>query len=236
MKHGLGRNPSTPDSRDYRLSAFMPRQLGDLSGTKEWNYAGTLLDQGDTPHCPGFGAANFGNNPPIEDNFTNADGDRFYYLCKDIDGEPRKENGSSTRTVGKMLKQVGRISAYAFAANTDEMTYWLLNNGPVMCGTDWRTDMFTPDANNVIHPTGDIVGGHFYLVNGKYSNGLYRIHNSWDNYWGINGEAFISIPDMAFLLRSWGECMTAVELPIGALPSPENKGCLAQILSKLGRG
>lgn len=233
-RFGMGRNVSPKDERDYALADYMPVDLGDLSGTMEWNYNRPLLDQGKSPHCPGFGAANFGNNPPVEDSFTNADGDRFYYLCKVIDGEPNQENGSSTRTVGKMLKQVGRINAYAFAANTDEMTYWLLHNGPVMCGTNWTRDMFSPDADNIIHPTGTVVGGHFYLVNGKYSNGLYRIHNSWDNEWGIHGEAYISVPDMAFLLNNQGEAMTAVELPFGVGPSPKSNGCSAQILSWLG--
>lgn len=224
---GLGRNISSFDNRDYRLAAYMPKQLGDLSGTMEWDYIGALLDQADKPHCSGFGAANFGNNPPVSDSFTNADGDRFYYLCKEIDREPGKENGSSARTVGKMLKQIGRINSYAFAANTDEMTYWLLHNGPVMCGTLWFMDMFTPDKDNVIHLTGGCPGdqGHFWIANAKYKEGFYRIHNSWNGYWGINGEALISIADMAFLLRNQGECMTAVELPIGALPNPDNKGC-----------
>ena len=222
-RFGMGRNASPKDERDFALADYMPVDLGDLSGTMEWNYNRPLLDQGKSPHCPGFGAANFGNNPPVEDSFTNADGDRFYYLCKVIDGEPNQENGSNTRTVGKMLKQVGRINAYAFAANTDEMTYWLLHNGPVMIGSDWYTD-----------PTGKVAGGHFYIVNATYGNKIYRIHNSWDDQWGVHGEAYISVPDMAFLLNNQGEAMTAVELPFGVGPSPESNGCLAQILSLIG--
>jgi hypothetical protein len=230
MIRGLGRNISPLDIKDFKLSAYMPRKLGDLSGTMEWNYTGILLDQGNTPHCPGFGAANFGNNPPIVDNFTNADGDRLYYLCKIIDGEPGQENGSNARSVGKMLKQIGRIGGYAFAKNTDEMTYWLLHNGPVMCGTDWYNDMFTPDSNNTIHPTGDLAGGHFYIVNATYGNKIYKIHNSWDDQWGIHGEAFISVSDMAFLLNLQGEAMTAIELPIDA---PVSHGCLTNFWKKL---
>jgi hypothetical protein len=233
---GLGRNVSPTDTRDYALADYMPKDLGDLSGTVEWNYTGVLLDQGKTPHCPGFGAANFGNNPPIVDAFTNADGDKFYYMCKVIDGEPGQENGSNPRSVGKMLKQVGRINAYAFAANTDEMTYWLLHTGPVMCGTDWYDSMFTPDAQNIVCPTGKVAGGHFYIVNGTYGNRMYRIHNSWDDQWGIHGEAYISVPDMAFLLNNQGEAMTAVELPFGVGPSPKSDGCLIGLLKKLGLG
>jgi hypothetical protein len=64
---------------------------------------------------------------------------------------------------------------------------------------------------------------------------MYRIHNSWDDQWGIHGEALISVPDMAFLLNSQGEAMTAVELPLGNVnPNPESNGCLAQILSWIG--
>jgi hypothetical protein len=233
-KFGLGRNPSPKDERDYTLAAFMPKQLGDLSGIMEWNYSRPLLDQKDTPHCPGFGAANFGNNPPTEDDFTNADGDRFYYMCKEIDGEPGQENGSTVRSVGKMLQKIGRIQNYAFAHNTDEVTYWLLHNGPVMCGTSWMEDMFTPDTQNIIHPTGKVVGGHFYIINAVYNNMWYRIHNSWDDQWGVHGEALISVPDFSKLLLLLGEAMTAVELPVGTLPSPESQGCLMKILSLFG--
>jgi len=237
-RFGLGRNPSPEDERDYKLATFIPRYLGDLSGTMEWNYTGELLDQGSKPHCTGFGAANFCNNPPVENKYSNTDGDRFYYMCKEIDGEPEQENGSTTRTVGKMLKKIGRIDHYAFANSVNEITYWLLHNGPIMCGVPWTTEMFIPDSNNIIHPLGDVVGGHFLIANATYLNKFYRLHNSWDNMWGVNGEALISIEDFATLLKRQGDAMTAVELPVGTMPSPENKGCsafLSQIMSLLGK-
>jgi hypothetical protein len=237
MEHGLGRKPSPLDIRDYKLSNFMPAKLGDLSGGKSWAFNAEPLDQGNTGHCVGFGGADFGINTPIEDAYTNADGDRLYYLCKVVDGEPNQEDGSTVRSIAQVLQQEGRIANYAFASSTDEITYWLLNNGPVIVGTEWTSDMFMPNSDNIIRPTGNVQGGHCYLLNEKTSNGLYGLQNSWGKAWGVNGKAYISIDDFAILFRSGGEAMTSVELPIDTPPTPNpNKGCstlLSEFLKQL---
>ena len=54
-----------------------------------WGDTETVLDQGQTPHCVGFGSAQWGNTLPIDDHFTDADGNAIYYECKVIDGEPK---------------------------------------------------------------------------------------------------------------------------------------------------
>jgi hypothetical protein len=226
-KFGLGRNKSPLDIRDYQLAAYIPRVI-DISGGREWAYQGLLLNQRDHPHCGGFGLANFCNNDPINDFFLDADGIKFYKLCKDIDGESGQENGTSIRSVAKVAKQIGRIANYAFAYSVDEIAWWILNKGPVILGTDWTNDMFVPDARNIIHPTGEVVGGHCYEVNAKTVDGLFRIHNSWGDNFGINGEAFISMDDLARLLRAGGEAVTAVELPLAEDPAPipiQENGC-----------
>jgi hypothetical protein len=223
-RFGLGRIPSPLDIRDYKLTDYVPKDLGDLSGNKAWPFNGEPLDQGETGHCVGFGGADFGINDPIQDNYTNQDGHNFYYKCKIVDGEPNLENGSTVRSIAKVLQQVGRITNYAFATSIDEVTYWLLNQGPVIVGIPWTEGMFTPDENNIIHPTGKVVGGHCVVLDEKTSTGLYGIQNSWDNMWGINGKAYISIADFSLLFRSSGEVMTAVENPITS-PDPETKEC-----------
>lgn len=213
-KFGLGRIRSEIDTRDYKLKNYIPEKMGDLSGSKNWDFPSEPLNQNETNHCVGFGGANFGINIPIQDNYTNKDGHDFYYKCKIVDGEPGAEDGSTVRSIAKVLRMAGRIDHYAFASFVNEITYWLLNNGPVIVGTDWTEDMFTPDENNIIHPTGDVVGGHCYLLNEKTENNLYGIQNSWGDEWGIKGKAYISIDDFVKLSRNYGEAVTAVEMPL----------------------
>jgi len=214
MQYQLGRKPSPFDPRDYELVNYIPKLKLSLVKTKQWEFPLAALDQGQTGHCVGFGSADWGINLPIEDTFTNADGDKIYYACKVVDGEPLQEDGSCVRSAAKVLQSMGRLQTYAFAATTKEITYWLLHNGPVLVGTNWTNDMFTPDVNNVIHATGASAGGHCYLLNGVPDCKHYHLQNSWSETWGINGGALISIKDFAKLLRSGGEAMAAVELPL----------------------
>jgi len=222
MRHALGRNPSKFDAKDYPLSLFMEKDFYKLKvpPSMKYDFLSQPLDQGETPHCVGFSGADFGINNPIQDNYTSQDGHDFYYKCKVIDGEPNQENGSSVRSIAKVLKNINRVNAYAFAASVAEIKYWLLTQGPVIMGTIWTNDMFNPDSNNIIHPTGDVAGGHAYLINEITTDLLYGIQNSWDDSWGINGKAYISEADLTLIFRNGGESVTAVELPLDPAPSP----------------
>lgn len=231
IKRQFGRLPSPPDPRDYKLAAYEKHLK--LEGSRAWPFLSEPLDQGSTPHCVGFGGADFGINLPIQDAYTNDDGHAFYYKCKVVDGEPGAENGSYVRSIAKVLQAEGRITNYAFAANTDEITTWLLTQGPLIVGIQWMNGMFNPDAKNIIHPTGGIAGGHCVVLNEKTEDNLYHIQNSWDG-WGVNGGAYISIADFGKLFAIDGEAMAAVENPLGPPPEPDNPGCLAAIKKFFG--
>jgi hypothetical protein len=216
MSYQLGRKPSPFDSRDYNLKDFIPRGLGKLtlSRNRQWNFPKESLDQQDTPHCVGMGIADFGICEPTSDNFTSQDGHNFYYMCKILDGEPGQENGSCVRTAAKVLKNLGRINAYAFAPMISMVTWWLLLRGPIIAGTVWTSDMFEPDGSNIIHATGQPVGGHCYVLTGVKDMKYYTIQNSWGNGWGVNGSALISIIDFTKLFLVGGEALASVELPL----------------------
>ena len=211
-KNSLGRIPSPYDARDFMLSDYIPLGAVQAVTSKAWVFNHAPLDQGETPHCVGFSMADWGICEPVIDPYGNPDGDRFYYLCKAVDGEPKAEDGSTVRSAAKVLQQLGKIKAYAFAANMTEIKYWLLNRGPVIMGTVWTNDMFTPDSSNHIHPTGAVAGGHAYLVNEWTAGGFLGIQNSWGTAWGRNGKAYISAKDFTKLFRHGGECLAAVEL------------------------
>lgn len=191
---------------------------------KQWPDTEPTLDQGQTPHCIGFGGSQWVNTDPVDDHYTNADGDALYYECKVLDGEPKAEDGSSVHTLAKALGNRGLLTTYAWATTTDAITQWILTNGSVVAGTDWMNDMFNPDADGIIHPTGGVAGGHCYLLDEFLPAGsllpsgtaaaedYYGIHNSWSDAWGVKGHAYISVKDFGGLLANSGEALAAVEV------------------------
>lgn len=220
----FGRIPSPYDERDFRLVDFMPgpfvRALtAPLSTTKSWIFPREALNQGTTPHCVGFSMADFGICEPTFDMYTTKDGHHFYELCKQIDGY--KGDGSTVRAAAKVLKNLGRIPAYAFASTVEEIKWWLLNKSPVIMGTIWTQGMVSPDAGGVIRATGNVLGGHAYLLNGWDGTHFLGV-NSWGPYWGVNGKFKISQADLERIFRQGGEAMTAVEVdtPDGKTPPP----------------
>lgn len=212
-KFGFGRIPSEFDPRDYDLRNFIPQGIQLLPKTSMiWDYPLVPLDQGNSGHCVGFGVANFGINLPVHIPYTNEDGHKFYYLCKEIDGNPGSEEGSTVRTAAKLLMNQGRINAYAFASDVDIVKYWILNQGPVMAGTIWTSGMLVPNSDNIISISGEIIGGHFYLLNEWRDDNYIGIQNSWGQYWGTNGKSYISAEDWKKLFLYNGEALAAVEL------------------------
>ena len=212
IQHGLGRIPSQFDARDFNLSAFIPKFKLTLITEKAWEFPLAPLDQGNTPHCCGFSIANFLINYPVTSIQTNANGDAYYYACKTIDKESKKENGSSIRSVARLLTSLGRIKYYAFAYDLATVKWWLLNRSPLIVGTIWLDGMNTPDKNNIIIPIGNLVGGHAYLLNEWRKDNMIGIQNSWGDSWGNHGKAYISASNFERLLRSGGEVMAAVEI------------------------
>lgn len=181
------------------------------------------LDQGQTPHCVGFGWAAWGDCAPVEDRYQNPDGDQIYYECKVIDGQPQQENGSTVRSGAKAMQNRGRLGAYVFASTTDEVKQWVTNHGPVVIGSDWTQDMFTPDASGFVHPTGVVAGGHCYLLLGYDSaNDAFEFDNSWGSAWGKNGRFFMRRADFdSFVMQNPNsEACAGLELPLTPTPTP----------------
>jgi hypothetical protein len=223
-----GRTDSPLDIRDYKLCNYMPVKY-DTTGSKNWAFLAEPLDQKQTNHCLGFAMANWGINLPIQDNFDNENGHDFYRRCKVVDGDPYGEDGTCIRSAAKVLRDMGLIKTFAFAYSVDEIAFWLLNRGPVIVGTQWTRGMEIPDAYNVIHPTGEVAGGHGYLLNEKTQDGLFGIQNSWDGFWGIKGKSYISMDDFSILFKSGGEAIAAVEVPWQSTLTT-NDGCLNMLL------
>lgn len=277
--HLLGRKPSPPDTRDFRMadalqmlrvahlaapdSSYLDKTIREIIAEDKYVVAGrsmtvfeswlrkqakaaqptpvnpipdplpaartvypisSNLDQGNTGHCVGFGWTHFGNTAPIEDQYTDADANAFYYAIKaDQDHEPNAEDGSTVRSgAQEMLKDARINGSYVFAANIGEIQAWLQTQGPVVFGTDWYEGMFTPDADGVAHMTGPVQGGHCFLACGidlGFKQGpAFICQNSWGSSWGLDidgghGRFYLLISDMEKLLATQGEACAATEIP-----------------------
>jgi hypothetical protein len=180
-----------------------------------WADVEPVLDQGQTPHCIGFGGAQWGNTAPVDDKYVNDDGHAIYYECKVLDGTPGTEDGSYVRTLAKALKQRARLDAYAWAHSTKGITQYVRQSGPVIVGTDWYESMFEPNEDGTVVLDGEIAGGHCYLLLGHHPEfEMYEFLNSWGEQWGASGRFFMAVEDFGRLLRGDGEALMALELPL----------------------
>jgi hypothetical protein len=106
------------------------------------------------------------------------------------------------------------LAAFAFAKNTADIDAWINTNGPVVVGTNWTNDMFSPDAEGFVKPTGASAGGHCYVMLERLDEqDAYVFQNSWGSGWGLDGRFKIKRADFDGLLRDSGEACCAAELP-----------------------
>ena len=193
-----------------------------------------LLDQGQVGSCTGNATVgNLGTDPiyptvpatvTLDENLAV----KIYSAGEVIDGDgpyPPNDNGSSGPSVAKAARNLGLCSSYTHAFSL-LAAQTALQTGPVMFGTEWTQDMFTPDANGYVHPTGSVAGGHEYEVIGvDFQNGRFVCVNSWGTGWGVaayglpGGVFYLSFADAGTLLAAEGDVTQLVPLAVPA-PTP----------------
>lgn len=223
---GLGRRWTS----DWNDLNFLARAVLPRTSTVEvryWDDDYWWGDQGDTSECVGYSLAHWLEDAPVlhqRETPPVVPPNYVYTEAQLIDEWPGEDyDGTSVRAGAKVLQTLGYIKEYRWAMTAQEIAVAVLEVGPVVVGTVWTTDMFTPDAGAVIRPTGHSAGGHAYLLNGYDSfTGYFRVKNSWGRGWGHDGHAYLHISDMELLLAADGEACLALEqqLPIIA-PEPE---------------
>lgn len=198
---------------------------------KVWSDPEQVLDQGNYGTCVGNGTAQWCNTLPVDDKYTEGMGEpattggpyarALYYEATCIDGQPDDpdaknggQQGATVRSGMQALKNRGRCSVYASITSVADIKAWLQQKGPVVFGTDWTADMFNPDKDGYIKPTGDVEGGHCWLGLGDLeSEDALEAVNSWGSEWGLAGYFKIKWADLETLLNQQGEAWGALELP-----------------------
>jgi len=235
LVHGrhLGGRIYKPDPRDrrYRMRAVtrMPRATGAT-----WDI-GPTLDQGSTPQCVAYSIAHWlACTPTTTIVETPAYEQALYDRAQQLDEWPGTDyDGTSVRAGFKVLREQGRLGSYVWAENEQEIWDFVAGTGPVVMGTSWYDGMFAVDAAGFLRLTGQVVGGHAWLLYGNTPE-HYLMQNSWGP-WGIDGSGTAKIlrADLARLLHEEGEAGAGVEVvldPTDPAPEPDQPGCLGRML------
>lgn len=204
------------------IAILEPTPTPTPTGDVIWADNEPVLDQGNYGTCVGNGCAQWGNTLPIDDKFNETIARQIYYEATILDGSPDNpdasgggQQGATVKSGVIALKNRARLNAYAVTTQLSTIDTWLQTKGPIIVGTDWYNDMFTPDANGFIKPTGSYAGGHCFLLKGYVpSKGGYEFLNSWGSGWGVGGRFYMKTADWSSLLVNAGEAWTAVELPL----------------------
>jgi len=204
-----------PDGRDRR---FAIRAQSSTRKARTWTDTSPVLDQGATSECVGHAWAHWLSNNPVK-QFLRATG--IYELAKYRD-EWRGEqyDGTSVRAGASVLKSLGMISEYRWATTLDSLIYALLEEGPVVVGTDWYEGMSKPAKirdRYELQIGGRNQGGHAWLISSIDTTvERFGMKQSWGLKWADDGRAFVSFQTMDRLLRAQGEACLAIEASPGA--------------------
>lgn len=220
-KLGLGRRFS-PDPRDHTYPVMMRLKPSEeeIRTYRYWNPFGWWGDQGQTSQCVAYAWTHWAEDGPVTQPGNAArqgpivSPEVIYHEAQLLDEWPGTEyDGTSVRAGAKALKARGFISAYHWARTLNEVISTILQLGPMVVGTNWYESMFSPDESGLMSVSGEMAGGHAWVINGvNVKHGLFRMKNSWGRGWGLGGMALISFEDFERLLREDGEACIAQEV------------------------
>jgi hypothetical protein len=121
-------------------------------------------------------------------------------------------HGTSILAGVKVLHKKGFFSEYRWGFGLNDVLNGVGHNGPAVIGVNWYEGMLYPDKSGMIRPTGPIVGGHAVLLRSvDVRRSRVTIRNSWGEWWGKNGDAYLSFEDLGRLLREQGEAVFLVK-------------------------
>jgi hypothetical protein len=181
-----------------RLVEHDPRSLsypaGRAAGAPQrvfWRHWGRVLDQGQVGSCTGNAITHTLMIDPLRvagrtlNEHVAVD---LYSRATELDefpgSYPQEDTGTSSLAVAKAAVEKGYIDRYEWAFGVDHATE-SLTLGALMIGSVWHEGMFYPDKQGFVERSGDIVGGHEYVLIGREDD-TYVFLNSWSRKWGVH--------------------------------------------------
>jgi hypothetical protein len=232
----LDRIPSRPDPVRLTTFAMAPLVQNLAPRSYTWRVPFTL-DQGEEGACVAHGITHEALARPVVVDFTEhplpmwanraahayvvggttdevAQSFAFdlYDWCRRND-EWQGENydGTSAAAGAKGAVEAGLWGEYRWTRSVREFAVWVSRNGPGVIAVDWYRGMSQPDRDGYLNLTGPVDGGHMILCNGyNVRRNAFRLHNSWSDRWGENGEAWIRDADLQRLADNNGELLGPV--------------------------
>lgn len=201
------------ESRQFPISSTLDKKKKERSHTWRCN---SWLDQKNEGACCGFGICHeLAARPSEVQGLTNDYArTKIYWEAQKIDpwdggaypgANPRYE-GTSVLAGIKVAQKLGWFDEYRWAFTFKDLILGVGYNGPAVLGIKWYNDMYRPDRNGFITPTGGVAGGHCIIANSvDVKKRIFTLHNSWGKNWGINGECHITFDDMEKLIKDRGE-------------------------------
>lgn len=192
-------------SRRYPIMALI--EPGAKLRSYTWQCS-VFLNQGSEGACTGFAVAGeAAARPVVVPNITNKIARAIYKRAQQLDEWPGENyEGSSVLGAIKAGTEKGWYLEYRWAFGEDDLAMAIGHKGPAVLGVNWYAGMMKTDEKGFIRPFGKLMGGHAILCHSfNERRGEYKLHNSWGQSWGTNGECKITREDMAYLLKKRGE-------------------------------
>lgn len=221
------------DSRSWNFQVEA-ESLGSLKSIRHTRHI-PILDQGNLGSCTGnaatgcLGTGQFWNETAVENILSVSDSTHneavaleLYSLATQLDSYagtyPPNDTGSDGLSVAKAAQKMGLIAGYQHAMSL-EAGLTALSKQPIIVGTSWRGDMFTPKPDGRLVITGSVEGGHEYELDElDMENKRVWMDQSW-GVWGLKGRAYLTFDDFGTLLDDQGDCTVFTPLSQPA-PTP----------------
>lgn len=233
----LGRHPEFDErSREFRIRSLLTAE--QLNNPRSYTWAcGTYLDQGPNGSCVGFGISHeiIARPKPVLMDYAKAFS--IYKRAQQIDQWPGEGyEGTSVLAGMKAATEYGYFKEYRWAGAgsgnaLEDLVIAVGYRGPAVLGTNWYEGMNQSDARDFVRVSGNVLGGHCYLIRGVACRWLFsvpvaerrfsnidldlsygKIRNSWGSGHST-ADCYITFRDLQRLLREGGEaCIPSIRL------------------------
>lgn len=186
------------------------------------------LDQGPDGACVGFGWEHEAAcKPTVVKGVTYQTAMHHYQRARALDGYDWPE-GSTVLAGAKAAQELGHLKVYRWSMGLRDTALAVGRKGPGVAGSWFWSGMFKPDSDGFVHPTGERVGGHCYVLDQSkhvWQRGIlaqqktsddwlryidprasyFGMLNSWGPDWALGGRAKISWEEWEKLQLDDGE-------------------------------